>query len=236
MNMKIKFLVLAAVSLLFVTASGNDPNKRSDPDAANWDIATLDTAADADYLTGIEKDVILEMNKVRTDPKKYAKLYLQPRLKYYQKNNYMVPGEITLITKEGAKAVKECIKALNKTKSMGILKPEKGLYLAAKDHVKDQGKTGQTGHTGSDKSSPKDRIVRHGSFGSSWSMAENIAYGSVTGRDIVVDLLIDDGVKNRGHRVNILNGDFTQTGAAYGEHAKIRTTCTIVYARGFISK
>lgn len=47
----------------------DDPNRRGDPDSANWDISILDTAADVDYLTGVEKDVILEMNKVRTDPK-----------------------------------------------------------------------------------------------------------------------------------------------------------------------
>jgi hypothetical protein len=36
---------------------------RADPDAANWDITALDTATDIDYLTAIEKDVVLEMNQ-----------------------------------------------------------------------------------------------------------------------------------------------------------------------------
>ena len=64
------------------SSSRNDPSMRADPDAANWDIAALDTAADVDYLSPAEKDVILEMNKVRVDPKKYAELYIQPILQY----------------------------------------------------------------------------------------------------------------------------------------------------------
>jgi len=60
-----------------------DQNRRGDPDATNWDISALDTAAETDYLSPAEKDVILEMNKARADPKKYAELYLNP----YKKMN-----------------------------------------------------------------------------------------------------------------------------------------------------
>jgi uncharacterized protein YkwD len=213
----------------------NDPNGRGDPDAANWDIAALDTAANADYLSGIEKDVILEMNKVRTNPGKYAELYIRPRLRYYSGNNYSLPGQAILITQEGASAVNECVTALSRASSVGILSPERGLSLAAKDHVTDQSRTGQTGHNGSDRSTPETRIKRHGVFSGSWTLGENIAYGDTTGRDIVCSLLIDDGVPNRGHRTNIMNRAFTQIGVAYGTHTQYRTSCTITYANGYKS-
>jgi uncharacterized protein YkwD len=213
-----------------------DPNRRGDPDAANWNIAVLDTAANVDYLTGIEKDVILEMNKVRNNPKKYAELYIQPRVRYYSGNNYSVPGQITIITQEGAAAVNGCVTALNRANSVGVLTPEKGLSLAAKDHVTDQSRTGQTGHDGSDRSTPETRMKRYGIFsGSMIGGGENIAYGDATGREIVCSLLIDDGVPSRGHRTNIMSRDFTQTGVAYGTHTRYRTTCTITYANGYIS-
>jgi hypothetical protein len=64
-----------------LSSARSDPNRRGDPDSANWDIASLDTAANVDYLTGFEKDVILEMNKARSDPKKYAELYIRPTLR-----------------------------------------------------------------------------------------------------------------------------------------------------------
>jgi uncharacterized protein YkwD len=211
-------------------------NRRADPDAANWDIATLDTAANVDYLTAIEKDVILEMNKVRTNPKKYAELYIQPKLRYYSGKNYSVPGQITIVTQEGASAVNGCITALNKANGVGILSPEKGLSLAAKEHAEDQSKTGQVGHNGSDKSTPEIRMKRFGTFSGSWTLGENIDYGDTTGRDIVSGLLIDDGVPNRGHRTNIMNKAFTQTGVGYGTHTQYRTSCTITYANGYSSK
>ena len=91
----------------------NDPNRRADPDSANCNIAALDTAARANYLTAIEKDVVLEMNKVRTNPRKYAELYIKPMLKYFNQKRYSVPGQITIVTNEGASAVNICITALN---------------------------------------------------------------------------------------------------------------------------
>jgi uncharacterized protein YkwD len=211
-----------------------EPNKRADPDAANWDIASLDTAVNVDYLTGVEKDVILEMNKVRNNPKKYAELYIQPTLKYYSGKNYSEPGQITIVTQEGAQAVNSCISALSQSKKAGLLTAEKGIWLAAKDHAIDQSKTGKTGHDGSDGSDPFKRMERYG--GGYNTAGENCAYGPNTGRDIVIDFLVDDGVPSRGHRKNIMNGAFTQTGLSIQTHPQYRYCCVIDYANGYVSR
>jgi uncharacterized protein YkwD len=233
-------VLLTAGSVLAQQIDNDGPyvkesGRRADPDAANWNIATLDTAANANYLTDIEKDVVLEMNKVRTNPGKYAELYIQPRLRYYTGRSYAVPGQITIITQEGTAAIYDCVTALNRAAAVGILKPEQGLSLAAKDHVTDQGRTGQTGHTGSDRSTTEGRMKRYGAFGGSWTLGENIAYGIETARDIVCGLLIDDGVPNRGHRTNIMNGAFTQTGVSVGTHPQYRNSCTVTYTNGYRS-
>ncbi|MDR2733537.1 MAG: CAP domain-containing protein [Spirochaetota bacterium] len=208
---------------------------RADPDAKNWDIKKLDTAADAAYLAAIEKDVILEMNKVRSDPAKYSDLYIKPRAQYYKGKTYAPPGQIALLTDEGASAVNECANALRKSKSVGLLSPEKGLSLAAQAHAADQGRTGQIGHTGSDRSTTDARMKRYGSFSGSWTYGENIDYGSKTAREILASLLIDDGVSDRGHRKNIMHKDFTQTGAGFGAHTRYGAMCTITFARGYKS-
>ena len=212
-----------------------DPNRRAAQDTANWNIAALDTAANANYLTGIEKDVILEMNKVRSNPRRYAELYIQPRLPYYSGRNYSAPGQITIVTQEGIAAARECINALNAAGSAGLLFPDRGLSLASKDHVADQNRTGQVGHYGSDRSDPEVRASRYGRLSGAGIIGENILYGGVSGREIVVELLIDDGVPNRGHRISILNGTFTQTGAGFGSHPRYGTSCTIKYAAGYSS-
>jgi uncharacterized protein YkwD len=214
---------------------GGNAGGRADPDAANWNIEALDTARDADYLAPIEKDVILEMNKVRTNPKRYAELYIQPRAGYFNGRNYAVPGQIAILTKEGVSALTSCVAALSTANRAGVLVPERGLSLAAKDHVIDQSRTGQIGHNGSDRSTSEIRMKRYGAFSDSGVLGENIAYGETTGRDIVCALLIDDGVPDRGHRINIMNRSFTQIGAACGTHLQYRTSCTITYADGYRS-
>ena len=224
-------------------SSGSSPSQptqgntygRGDPDSANWNIAALDTAANVSYLSAVEKDVILEMNKARTNPKKYADLYIQPMLKYFDGNSYRVPGQVTLITNEGAAAVYDCIRALSAARGVGMLTPEKGLSYAAKDHTTDQGRTGQTGHNGSDRSTPETRMKRFGAFGGGWSYGENLAYGYETGRAIICGLLIDDGVPNRGHRENIMDDDYTHAGVGFGTHPQYGSMCTIDYAGGYTS-
>jgi len=154
-------------------------------------------------------------------------------LRYYNGNLYQRPGQITIRTQEGRRAVESCISALSRAAKVPVLMPELGLSLGAKDHSIDQGKSGRTGHDGSDRSTPFTRIQR---YGKGYTYAgENIAYGTATGRDIVIQLLVDDGVPSRGHRTNIMNRNFTQTGVSAGVHPQYRTICVIVYANGYVS-
>ena len=113
-------------------------------DADKWDIATLDTARNIDYLSTVEKDVVLEMNKARTNPALYAELYLEPRTKKFSGNVY----NGNLMTNEGVNVVNECISYMKKAKALPVLNPEKGLSLAAQTHSSTQGETDQIGHTG----------------------------------------------------------------------------------------
>ena len=241
MRLTLLFCVLLAAcgttdsQTVYAQPSRSDFSGRADPDAANWDIAVLDTAGGVSYLAAIEKDIILEMNKVRSNPRRYAELYIKPRLNFFNGRNYSVPGQIPMVTQEGASAVNESVNVLSRARSVDLLLPELGLSLAAKALVSDQSRTGQTGHTGSDRSTTETRMRRYGVFGGSWTFGENIAYGSTSARDIVCDLLIDDGVPSRGHRENIMSGSFRQTGVAYGTHPRYRTMSVITYANGYRS-
>lgn len=143
----------------------------------------------------IVNEILTELNRVRSNPKKYAEEELKPRLKYFDGKLYKVPGQIPLQTNEGAPAVQECIDVLMKTNPMETLALENGLCLAAQWLADDQANTGKIGHNGSDGSSPFDRMNRYGK----WLIkaGENCAYGTKTGKEIVAQLLIDDGVMNR---------------------------------------
>lgn len=108
------------------------------------------------------------------------------------------------------------------------------MSLAARDHVKEQGPTGATGHHGTEGSLPWDRINRYGTWAN--KTAENIAYGHSSARDIVIALIIDDGVRNRGHRKTIFDTSLRIIGVATGPHAKYGTMCVMTFAGGFLEK
>lgn len=207
--------------------SPNFPPGRREADGG-WNLPALHTAKNAGYLKELEKQVILELNKVRSDPPRYAKDFLFSQRKYYEGRKLTYPGETPILTQEGVKAFDEGYQFLLKAGSVGLLTPKVGLTRAARDHALDQGKTGQTGHTGMDYSDVSARANRHGMWGR--KVGENIQYGHASAARIVSSLLIDDGVPSRGHRKIIMEHLFRYIGVAFGPHPKFSNMCVLVFA------
>ena len=139
-----------------------------------------------------------------------------------------------LKTKEGVSALNECVRDLKRTKPVPILYPSAGLSKAASDHVKDQSQSGRTGHIGGDRSSVKSRVERYGKW--NFRIGENIAYGGKYAQQVIIYLLIDDGVKGRGHRINMLNPDFNIAGVASGKHPEYGSMFVMDFAGSFTEK
>ncbi len=198
-----------------------------------WNIPVLDTARNLEYLTDIEKDVILEMNKVRSNPALYAKMYIETMYSRYRGMRFVQDGNVVIQTHEGISAAREAVDVLKRAPAVPLLYADHGLYLAARDHLRDQSLNGRTGHQGSDGSTHLVRVQRYGSVGQT---GENITYGLENGREIVTWLLIDDGVPGRGHRINLLDSDYVLTGASFGQHPVYLVMCVIVYADRFTAR
>jgi uncharacterized protein YkwD len=192
----------------------------------------VDTARGVAYLSDLEKDVVREVNKVRVNGHEYAEQYVRGRVGYFEGLRYHEPGATwERTTKEGAGAVEECVRELSESRRLVVLLPTHGLWQAARDHCGDMGPKGLNGHNGSNGRTPADRMSFRGIW--SGSVAENLAFGRTDAVDIVVGLLIDDGVPSRGHRRNILKESIRFIGVACGPHREFRNMCTIDFAEGW---
>ncbi|MEG5052769.1 MULTISPECIES: CAP domain-containing protein [unclassified Microcoleus] len=177
------------------------------------------------YLSSVEQSVVDEINLARTNPNAYADILAQRR-QYYQGNTIKLPGQVTRLTNEGVAALDEAIRVLRSTSPLPALNPSRGMSLAAKDHVNDIGPKGLVTHTGTDGSDPTQRVDRYGQG----YAGENIDFGASSGREIVIDLLVDDGVSSRGHRENILKPSYRFAGVSVGPHAQYGTMAVIDFA------
>jgi uncharacterized protein YkwD len=185
------------------------------------------------FLNKLEKEVLEEVNRARTKPRAYSK-HLKQFRRFFQGKFICLPGEIRIVTEEGISAVNEAIDYLESKSPVRPLKISKGLSLSAKQLVRDQGPRGITGHYSSDGTSLKDRIKNYGK----WDviLGENIGYGEKTARRIIMQFIIDDGVKNRAHRTNMFNPKFKVVGIGYGTHKRYRQMCVLTFAGAFKEK
>jgi uncharacterized protein YkwD len=186
------------------------------------------SAAFPDHVTAAA--IIHEMNLARQSPAFYATL-LEQRRQNYCGGVYLLPGNVRLRTDEGIRALDDAIRFLHRAKPQPPLALSPGLCLAAADHCREQA-GGAVGHYDSHGSDPGNRISRYGTVSQGW--AENIAYGRYTAREIVLALIVDDGVRGRGHRKNIFNPTYNVAGAAYGSHARLGSVCSIDFASGYV--
>jgi uncharacterized protein YkwD len=181
-----------------------------------------------DFLTALEKSIIIELNSARTDPKKYAE-YLKEYKKYYKGYLLIQPDSIPIKTNEGVKAVDEAVSFLENAEKLPPLKLSMGLSKASAYHVKDTGEKGSVGHSSSDGKSPFQRMNMFGKW--SGTAGENIDYGNNKAREILFSLIIDDGVSSRGHRTNIFNKNYKVIGIAFGTHLVYRYMTVFDFAQ-----
>jgi Ca2+-binding EF-hand superfamily protein/uncharacterized protein YkwD len=171
--------------------------------------------------------ILEEINQCRVNPAKFS-IKLSKILRYFKGNIFEKPGYEAIETEEGASNVLACINYLKSVQKVPPLIPSSALSQAAQLHADDIGPSGRMSHIGQDGSEPSDRIEKFGQW--SGHLGENIDYGNASPEDIIVSLLIDDGVPARGQRLNLMKREHKYVGIGFGYHAEYQYVCVILFA------
>lgn len=176
----------------------------------------------------LEAQVLAELNRLRADPTGYAERLHRYRA-YYHARLVSVPGEFAdYETEEGVAPLDEAVRFLQHQAPSAPYADSELLGRAARDHGEEQAVDGAIGHEGADGSDPSDRVERRG--GGRY-VAEVITYGSRTAADVVRQLVVDDGVPDRGHRTILFDPEFRFAGVACAPHPEYGVACVVDLAR-----
>lgn len=197
-----------------------------------WRVALLlvggTLAVPAAAQTQLENQVLAEINRARADPAAYA-AGLRDYRRYYNGNIVYAPGmKVRYETEEGVAPLDEAVIFLQHQTRRRQLTPAALLRDAAGDHCADQEANGEVGHAGTNGSSPGERARRRG--GGPY-VGEVITYGSDNAADVVRQLIVDDGVDDRGHRKLVFADDIDFAGVSCGPHPTYGTMCVVDVAR-----
>lgn len=184
-------------------------------------LAAAPAAADPAF----DAAVLAELNRARTQPQSFIEDLKAFRQTFDAQGHYRNLADGThWASREGTAAVDEAIAHLARMAPAPRLEASALLATAATDHSVEQGPRGGFGHVGYNGRNPSDRLRARGGGG---HVAEAISYGQGGPLDVVIQLIVDDGVPNRGHRHILLNPDYVHAGAGCAGHRVYQMMCTI---------
>ena len=84
------------------------------------------------------------------------------------------------------------------------------------------------------KTGVKERLRKYGNIISCYG--ENLSFHCEDAKETLLQLIVDDGVPNRGHRENLFNQEFHSMGCFTGAHKDFNTMSSIEYVGAFVEK
>lgn len=172
------------------------------------------------------EQVLEEINLARAEPQLYAD-YIREWRKHFKGKFYQFTGSnIRRQTREGIPALNEAIDFLDRQKSLPPLEWSPVLFASAAEMVREQEKTRANEYGGKGR-----HAGRQGS--GQGNKGKKIGYSPNESRLLVMQLIVDDGIPDRGHRQNLFSSHFKQAGVACGPHQLFGTICVADFSAGF---
>ena len=175
----------------------------------------------------LENEIYQIHNELRKNPQSFIPK-LKESLNHFRDKIYHKPGEDPIQTYEGPEAIENAIEFLKAQKPVEELTYDENISLACKDHVHDLGVKGLTSHEGSDGKNISDRIEKYCEW--EGAAAENLDFGFKKAENIILNMLIDDGVQERNQRYNLFHPNFKYIGIGAGPHRDYGVCVVIGYA------
>ena len=173
------------------------------------------------------KELLQEMNSVRTNPSAYVEK-IEKYKSYFVGKILKIPNaKVNIQTKEGPDAYEECANYLKSLEPVSELTPSKALTKMANELLevikKDPGQFGAVDMNA--------LIEKYGSFTGNFNRV--MECGGATPEQVVINLLVSDGQKSRGQRDALLSKALKRVGIASGEHDIYRTATMILFCTKF---
>lgn len=168
--------------------------------SVEWDqpkYKSCNTAAKATYMTAEERKMIFILNMMRMNPKLFVRTVVQR----YPDQNHM--GYL-----RNSDYYKSLVDTLSKLKPMKILYPDSLCFNGAQCHAISAGQAGYVGH-----------VRQNNDCQAKWYYnGECCDYGHSQALDIIMNLMIDEGVESLGHRWICLS-DYKKIGVSIQPHS-----------------
>ncbi|MFA4869497.1 MAG: CAP domain-containing protein [Pedobacter sp.] len=169
------------------------------------ELKMANTAGNASYLTGEEKDIVIYMNLVRMDGERFFNTFLQDFIDDHNQKMKQYSNYDRLKISRNDSYYRSLERDLKNIKLLPVFWPDEALSWVAKQHAKDMNKNNYAAHNSKDGRTAIQRIAK---MYPKKSSGENLSFGFSSGLANVCMLLIDKGVPDLGHRKMILNTSY----------------------------
>lgn len=170
----------------------------------SYNFLDTNSAKKTDWLSPKERELMYWLNYARLNPKEFCMKYIYKKYGDRETNVYIATLMDYMLT----------------MKPVPALYPDKKLFESALCHAETMGKAGLIGHG------------RRDGCKSAFS-GECCSYGLANPLDIVIQLLVDQGVSSLGHRYICL-GTYARIGVSIKPHKTFGTNCVLDFGYGSI--
>jgi uncharacterized protein YkwD len=175
----------------------------------------------------VESELIRQVNLLRKDPAGFASKINASKTYFVNGGNIWKhpDAKAGIKTEEGPAAYEEAIRFLRSARPVPELTPSKGLSRIAGDFLVQY-------QSDANANVEMDSIIdKYGKF--TGNFRRLIEFGGINAEQSIINLVVSDGDKSRGHREALLADNLNVIGVAHGTHDVYRNCSVIVAATQF---